>query len=420
MKLLSLLLVLSLTLSCRAAAQAPPTVRVALQVEPATRAFTCRYAFALPAADTASVIQLNLDKRFRVEQLKAGSGIISLKPIYYSYFGDTVQQLTVRYPAARRRARRAVSFTYAGTLEAGRATAARVLEFSGHSGWLPFRPQREYELLDYKLAVRGPAGYQVRSTTPARRARAGRSWFGGRTSATELTAIIAPQFGQARARSGAAVAVVKAGSALTPLEATILPKAQAIIAFYNRTIGRQDSISRFTIFLTGTRRDAFGLLDNATVITYAPDFDVAQRGDLLILAHEISHKWWGYGSVHDESDWLNEAFATYSSLLYLQASGDTTGYRQAYDQLAQTTAGTPPIIGFDRTRYEPGMYRRVVYNKGATVLAALHRRVGTAQLYAILATAAARRVPTTTAFLDVVGEVAGADTRAWLRAELSR
>lgn len=410
-----LFLLAGLVFSCRTGARATPIVRVALRVEPTTRAFTCRYVFTLPATDTASVIQLLLNKRFRVTGLR-GAG--RMGRVYYPAFQDTLQQLTVRYPAPTGRARR-VSFSYSGTLDAGRANG-QALEFSAHSGWLPFRPWGEYELLDYTLAVRVPASYQVRSTTPPRQARAGRFAYRGRTSATELTAIIAPQFGQAAARSGPAVAVVKAGATLTPLEAAILPQAQDIISFYNRTIGRQDSITRFTIFLTGTRQDAFGLLDNATVITYGPDFDVAQRGDLLILAHEISHKWWGYGSVHDESDWLNEAFATYSSLLYLQAKGDTAGYRQVYDKLAQTTANTPPIIGFDRTKYEPGMYRRVIYNKGMTVLAALHRRVGTAQFYAVLATTAARQVPTTTAFLDVVGQVAGAATRTWLRAELSR
>ncbi len=413
-----LFLLLGLALGYRPTAQATPIVRVELRVEPTTRAFTCRYVFTLPTTDTASVLQLNLNKRFRVENLRGGAGLVRRGRVYYPNFQNTLQQLTVRYPTPRRQARQ-ISFTYSGTLDAGRAKA-QVLEFSAHSGWLPFRPTGEYELLDYALAVRVPAGYQVRSTTPARRARAGRYQFGGRTSATELTAIIAPQFAQVTARSGPVLTVVKAGAALTPLETAILPKAQEIIAFYNRTLGRQDSITRFTVFLTGTRQDAFGLLDNATVITYRPDFDVAQRGDLLILAHEISHKWWGYGSVHDQSDWLNEAFATYSSLLYLQASGDTTGYRQVYTKLDQTTPNTPPITGFDRSKYEPGMYRRVIYNKGMAVLAALHRRVGTTPFYAILATTAARKVSTTTTFLDVVGQMVGADTRAWLLAELSR
>jgi hypothetical protein len=414
-----LLLLLALAFSHRLAAQTTPSVRVQLRVAPTTRAFTCRYVFTLPATDTASVIQLNLNKHFGVANLASSAGLAQRRRVYYPALQDTVQQLTVRYPASSRRGRR-VNFTYAGTLAASRANGS-ALEFSGHSVWLPFRPGREYELFDYALAVRVPASYQVRSSRPTQRTRPGHYAFAGRTSAIELTAIVAPQFWQAEASRGPALAVVKAGAPLTPTEAAILPKLQEISAFYNRTIGRQDSIARFTILLTGTKQDAFGLLDNAAVITYAsPDFDVAQRGDLLILAHEISHKWWSYGSFHDENDWLNEAFATYSSMLYLQAIGDTAGYRQQVDKLAQTTAGTPPIIGFDRTKYEPGMYRRVIYNKGMTVLAALHHRVGTAQLYAILATTAARQVSTRAAFADVVGQVAGPETRDWLWAELRK
>lgn len=264
-----------------------------------------------------------------------------------------------------------------------------------------------------------PPGYQVRSTTPPRRQRPGYYEFAGRASAIEPNALVARQFYELTTRAKPAIAVRKASGPLLPADSALLYKAQNIIGFYNRTLGQQDPIARFTVLLPGTDRDAFALLDNATVITY-PDFDVAQRGAELILAHEISHKWWGYGSVHDENDWLNEAFATYSSLLYLQAKGDTAGYRQNYAKLAQTTANTPPIIGFDRTKYEPGMYRRVVYNKGMVVLAALHARVGTAQFYTILATTAAQKVATTTAFLEVVNQVAGMETRTWLRAELSR
>jgi hypothetical protein len=412
-----LVLLLGLVLGSSFAGYAMPRVQVQLSVEPTTRVFTCRYTFALPASDTSSVLRLNLRKDFRVQRGQPGGAAVQVRHIYYPYFADTVQQVVVRYPAGRPRAR---SFTlvYEGSLQKERTTA-QVLEFSGHTIWLPFRPLEEYELVDYTLDVRVPPGYQVRSTRPPLGAKPGRFRFEGQASAIELTAIIAPQFWQAVASRGPAIAVVKAGAALNSSEAAILPKAQDIISFYNRTIGRQDSIARFTVLLTGTKQDAFGLLDNATVITYTTDFDVAQHGDLLILAHEISHKWWGYGSVHDESEWLNEAFATYSSMLYLQARGDTAGYRQNYEKLAKTTANTPAIIGFDRTKYESEMFRRVVYNKGMVVLAALHARVGTEQLYTILARTAAQRVGTTTAFLGVVGQVAGPETRAWLLARLS-
>jgi hypothetical protein len=412
-----LVLLLGLVLGSAFAGYAVPRVQVQLSVEPTTHVFTCRYTFALPAGDTTTVLRLNLRKTFRVQRVQGGRAIVQARRLYYPYFADTMQQVVARYPAGRQA--RTLTLDYTGTLDKERTTAAQVLEFSGHTNWLPFRPLQEYEVVEYALGVHVPAGYQVRSTSPPLGAKPGYFRFEGRACAIELTAIIAPQFWQAAASRGPAIAVVKAGAALSPMEAAILPKAQDIVAFYNRTIGRQDSIARFTVLLTGTKQDAFAVLENATVITYADNFDVAQREDLLVLAHEISHKWWGYGSVHDETDWLNEAFATYSSMLYLQARGDTASYRQNYEKLAKTTPNTPPIIGFDRTKYESGMYRRVVYNKGMVVLAALHTRVGTEQLYTILARTAAQQVSTTTAFLGVVGQVAGAETRTWLQARLS-
>ena len=408
----SLFLLLWLLLSSQLVAQATPRVAIVLRADPATHSFTCRYTITVPAADTATVLCLNLLRNWHLQPPVAPAQV---GRVYSPYFGDTVQQVTVRYPA--RRVQR-LTLTYSGTLDKNFATA-HVLEFSGHTIWLPFRPGGEYEVVDYTLAVQVPPGYQVRSTTSPRRQRSGYYEFAGRASAIEPTALVARQFYELATSTKPAIAVRKAGGPLLPADSALLGKTQDIIGFYNRTLGRQDPIAHFTVLLPGTDRDAFALLDNATVITYS-DFDVSRRNEELILAHEISHRWWGYGSVHDENDWLNEAFATYASMLYLQAKGDTAGYRQNYTKLAPTTAGTPPIIGFDRTKYEPGMYRRVAYNKGMVVLAALHARVGTAQLYIILATTAARKVSTTTAFLDVVGQTAGAETCAWLRTELSR
>ncbi|MDJ0366538.1 hypothetical protein QMK33_15370 [Hymenobacter sp. H14-R3] len=69
-----------------------------LQVVPATRAFTCRHVFTLPATDTAPVIQLNLDKRFRVQNLRSPGGVARRGRGYYSNFQDALPQPTVRYP----------------------------------------------------------------------------------------------------------------------------------------------------------------------------------------------------------------------------------------------------------------------------------------------------------------------------------
>lgn len=359
---------------------------------------------------------LHLSRHFRVERVQAPGAVAQrVERVFYPYFADTVQRVTVRFAGPARKARQ-LTLTYSGALPQRTFTDQTEL-YSAHSGWLPYRPYGEYELVHYSLEVAVPPGYEVRSTGPARRHRRGRWVFAGTTSALEPTALVARQVAELTSVRRV-VTVIKAGAAPVAADSALLRQADAIVAFYNRTIGRQDSIRRFRILLPGTNANAFGLLDNATVITY-PRFDVQDRGDRLILAHEISHKWWGYGSVHNENDWLNEAFATYSSLLYLQASGDATGYRERLAQLTESAVGTPAIIGFNRYQHPPALYRRVIYHKGTAVLAALHDRLGPEKFVTWMAAVARQRVSTTEALLVVTEQVAGADTRAWLLARLS-
>ncbi|TFZ67122.1 hypothetical protein E4631_09225 [Hymenobacter sp. UV11] len=394
---------------------ATPTVQVRLQVAPATHSFACEYTFSLPATDTASVVRLNLNRQFSIQHLTSSQAIRQrVVRRYYPYFADTMQQVEVRFLAHLRRARQ-LTFTYSGTLDKNLRTA-QVMEFSGHSNWLPFRPLLEYEVIAYSLVVSVPPAYQVRSATPGQHEH-GQWTFRGTGSAVEITALVAPQFQQVASAKGPRILVIKAAPPLLARDTLLLHKAEDIIAFYNRSLGAQDPITRFSVLLPGTNRDAFGLLDNATVITYS-DFDVSKKDELLILAHEISHKWWGYGSVHDETEWLNEAFATYASLLYLRASGDSAGYRTELAKRVKSAAGAPAISGFDREQAPYPLFRRVIYDKGTVVLAALHARVGTEKMCAILAKTAAEKVSTTAGFLAVVAQVSGPATRQWLGAEL--
>lgn len=399
-------------------ALATPFVEVHLQVAPATHSFTCRYRFTLPASDTTTVVHLNLDSNLKLQQVRAPrAGRPSITSVPYWYGKVTLQQIRVRYAPNERRSRY-IELVYTGEIGESNYTDQALL-FSSRSAWLPFRPYQEYEVLPYQLAVQVPPDYQVRGTRPPSRQHPGRYTFKGTTSVIDLTILVAQQFYQAASAAGPPISFVKTGAPLTHTDSVNLRQAEAITAFYNRTIGRQDPINQFTVLLPGNNSGAYGLLDNATVITYS-DFDVAKTDELLILAHEISHRWWAYGSFHDETDWLNEAFATYSSLLYLQASGDEAGYQKELDRLAQTTAGIPPLWGFDRYKYELPMHRQVMYNKGTGILHALRTRIGTEQFLNLLATSAARKTSTNPAFVQLVEQVAGPATSAWLLAELKR
>ncbi|WP_088842603.1 M1 aminopeptidase family protein [Hymenobacter gelipurpurascens] len=147
-------------------------------------------------------------------------------------------------------------------------------------------PYKEYQLVDYVLEVQAPALYSVISTRPPTQHRRGHYTFRGRTPAIELTALAALQFRSLSSKPGSAapVGLYKAGAELNRTDSLLLPETEKVVAFYNGTIGRQDPIARFSILLPGTDRDAFGLLDNATVITYS-DFDIRKPDERLILAH---------------------------------------------------------------------------------------------------------------------------------------
>ncbi|RZK45597.1 MAG: hypothetical protein EOO59_20755, partial [Hymenobacter sp.] len=184
-----LILLLGLVLGSAAIGYAVPRVQVQLSVEPTTRVLTCRYTLVLPAGDTTTVLRLNLRKDFRVQRVQGGRATVQMRRLYYPYFDDTMQQVVARYPAGRQP--RTLTLDYTGTLGKERTTAAQVLEFSGHSNWLPFRSLQEYEVVEYTLGVRVPVGYQVRSTSPPLGAQSGYFRFEGRACAVELTAIIA-------------------------------------------------------------------------------------------------------------------------------------------------------------------------------------------------------------------------------------
>ncbi|WP_317044107.1 M1 family aminopeptidase [Hymenobacter gelipurpurascens] len=132
----------------------------------------------------------------------------------------------------------------------------------------------------------------------------------------------------------------------------------------------------------------------------------------------MTHKWWSSGSFNDYNDWLNEAFAVYSSLLYIRSAGDTATYNRVLAKHTAAAAGAPALIGFQKEKYDYPTYRRVVYSKGTVVLAALHQRLGNEKFLTLLAATAAQKTATTEAFLALVEQTTGAENRAWLLALL--
>jgi aminopeptidase N len=112
------------------------------------------------------------------------------------------------------------------------------------------------------------------------------------------------------------------------------------------------------------------------------------RNITILLVHELSHQWWGDKVTMRTWDdiWLNEGFATYSEVLYLEkAQGRDPGVtlRTGYDDglyggaLAQTVVADPA---------NPFEYTGAVYDKGGWFLHMLRRLVGDDAFFSALRT----------------------------------
>jgi hypothetical protein len=113
------------------------------------------------------------------------------------------------------------------------------------------------------------------------------------------------------------------------------------------------------------------------------------------VVHEVAHQWW-YNVVGNNvirAPWLDEALATYSSVLYWEQVGGLSARQQAlayyqdkYDQNIQMGWDAPVIEGLPYFQ-ETGLiqsYSPVVYAKGALFYEDLRQTIGDAAFFAAL------------------------------------
>ncbi len=113
----------------------------------------------------------------------------------------------------------------------------------------------------------------------------------------------------------------------------------------------------------------------------------------LLEAHEIAHQWWGnlVAPEGPEDDWLPEALANYTSLMYLESrkgakavSAVLEEYKKhllARDSQGRTIESGGPIVWGARLRNSetPNAWRVITYEKGTWIIHMLRQRMGDAQ-----------------------------------------
>ncbi len=153
-----------------------------------------------------------------------------------------------------------------------------------------------------------------------------------------------------------------------------------------------------------------------------------------VIAHEMAHQWWGHGvgwkSYRDQ--WLSEAMATYSAVLYARnrldgvvgsISGPTAGWQDSLTaELAdgRSIESLGPVVLGERlvSSRADDAYTAIVYTKGALVLEMLARSFGEKSFTLMLKTVhelVAHRAISTADFLTMLERQSGADLAPFAR-----
>jgi hypothetical protein len=119
----------------------------------------------------------------------------------------------------------------------------------------------------------------------------------------------------------------------------------------------------------------------------------------MLATHEAAHQWWGnlVASESYEDDWLMEALANYSALLYIEKRRGARAIEPILDEfranlLARTPEGgtvesTGPITWGARLEHtrSSDAWRTITYDKGAWIVHMLRRRMGDERFFKMLA-----------------------------------
>lgn len=130
-----------------------------------------------------------------------------------------------------------------------------------------------------------------------------------------------------------------------------------------------------------------GAMEHATNITYMRNALSGNTNNETLMAHELSHHWWGnlVTCADAEDMWLNEGWASYSESLFTEYVYGNSAFkdyvRNVHDGNLRTLhindGGYYPVSGVSSDL----TYSSTVYNKGATMAHSIRGAIGDAMFF---------------------------------------
>lgn len=200
-------------------------------------------------------------------------------------------------------------------------------------------------------------------------------------------------------------------SEFTPLEAdSMIAEWRYILDLYENYFGKKDS--SYLKFVIAPFEKGGGYSRKHFVRLGTKEFGYYARTG---IAHEAAHFWWTGANTSTWEDWLNEAFAEYSMMLYVRNRLGENEFNNKIDEYKGRTKNLPPVWGIDRN--SPEAYS-VLYEKGALILFEFENKVGKQKFIHLLRKVADNRITTTEKLLELIEKEFSNETRQWMETQL--
>lgn len=184
-----------------------------------------------------------------------------------------------------------------------------------------------------------------------------------------------------RLHSGARFTFVDASASTAKLH-PLFAETFAISAFFEEKAGLPIPDRRYTQILV-TGQEAQEAASFSLIGTDALNRDLGDPSSQWIIAHELSHQWWGnlVTCSNWQHFWLNEGFATFMTAAWKQRRFGDVAYQAELD-LARRRLKRAADLGYDKPLTWNGTYpslatrRAIQYSKGALFLDHLRSEIG--------------------------------------------